>query len=490
MRGALRRSAIGAATIAAALFAGHAGASSMMPAGDAPEAGLKGLWRVVQAQPAPWSQIRLHTAHDAPVLEYAVEFTDGEVKGPSPLACKTAHYSSGVSEFAEAFSGHLAKDASGAIAAKLELSDPRLSTFRVICGKTVRDFYVDDESRLLWAEGQILYALERPEGNPDQYPVGYSGPSFDCVQAKSTLEHLVCRDAALSKSDSAMSKAYRALENSETRESFATVRAAQKAWIAYVAKHCNAGGAMPGTYGDRKTVVDCLADLYDERSELISGLKTANAGPLKLEPRMRFRARPQPAAAESDVYPWMSGGKPAEAFNAFIASQLHPDKWRIDDRNIFPNDADLDDLTLMARRSYSLAGFDSRIVSVQIATLDFTGANRDVAGQTSLTWDMKTGRRVLLQDIFVPGSKWKAAVANYCWRDLKRQFAERGATDEPDAAEIDSTLSADTNWLWSRDNASVVFAEVTIGGLAAGELDVDIPLKDLAPYMKPDAAVR
>jgi len=481
---------IGMAALAAVLLAGNANASSMMPAGNVPEAGLKGIWRVVRARPAPWSQLQLHSARDAPLLEYAVEFADGTVKGPPPLACKTAVYSSGVSEFPEAFSGHLAKDTSHAAAAKLELSEPNLSTFRVICGKTVRDFYVDDESRLLWAEGQILYVLERPEGDPDQYPVGYSGPSFDCVQAKSTLEHLVCRDASLSKSDSAMGAAYDALQKSETRESFETVRAAQKAWLAYVTKHCNAGGAMPGTYGDRKTAVDCLADLYDERSQLISELKTANAGTLKLEPRMRFRARPKPAAAESDVYPWMSGGKPASAFNAYIAGQLHLDKWRIDDRNVFPDDADLDDVTLIARRSYSLAGFDSRIVSVQIATRDFTGAIRDVLGQISLTWDMKTGRRVLLKDIFAPASQWKAAVTNYCRRELERQFAERGATDQPDAAEIDSTLSADTNWLWSRDKASVVFADVTIGGLAAGEFDVDIPLKDLAPYMKPDAAVR
>ncbi len=473
--------AIGAAALAALLLAGRADASNMMPVDPSPDSGLKGIWRVIDARPAPWSTLTLHTLRDAPLLEQAVAFADGKIQGPAPLACQSARYSNGMTDLAEAFAGHLAKDASGQVAASLDLAGPALMTFRAICGNATRDFYVDAQYRLLWAEGEILYVLERPEGDPQSYPVGYSGPSFDCVQAKTTLERLVCRDAALSKSDSAMGKPYRALENSETRDSFETVRAAQKAWLAYAARSCGADAAMPDSYGDRKTVVDCLAPLYEDRSDLLSGLEVETAGALKLEPRMQFRTRLKPAARESDAWPWISGGAEADGFNAFIAGRLHSDRSRLDDHSLFPTD--LEDVTLVARRTYRVAGFDGRLVSIQIATRDYTGGNNDLVAQMALTWDLARARRVLLKDVFAPGSKWAAAVAAWCRRDFKRQFPEHPGS-EPGAAEIAAAIAADTSWLWGQDKATVVF----MGGTGTGEIDVAIPLPVLRPYMQADAA--
>ena len=54
-----------------------------MPAGPSPESGLKGVWRVIRAKPAPWVKPHKLTKAETPLLEYAVEFKDGEVKGPA-----------------------------------------------------------------------------------------------------------------------------------------------------------------------------------------------------------------------------------------------------------------------------------------------------------------------------------------------------------------------------------------------------------------------
>src|ERR1700727_2471604 len=82
------------ATIACSLAVSTAGAQ-MMALGRTPDSGLAGVWRVVSAQPAPWTKPRRLTKATAPLLEYAVEFKHGQVKGPAPLACNAAAYSGG-----------------------------------------------------------------------------------------------------------------------------------------------------------------------------------------------------------------------------------------------------------------------------------------------------------------------------------------------------------------------------------------------------------
>jgi hypothetical protein len=49
-----------------------------------------------------------------------------------------------------------------------------------------------------------------------------------------------------------------------------------------------------------------------------------------------------------------------------------------------------------ARRSYSVARFDARIVSFKIATDDYAGGNQDARRQIGLTWDVATQRPVTL----------------------------------------------------------------------------------------------
>ena len=55
-----------------------------MPSGPSPDSGMAGLWRIVGARQAPWAKPKKLTRVDAPLLEYAVEFGDGAVKGPAP----------------------------------------------------------------------------------------------------------------------------------------------------------------------------------------------------------------------------------------------------------------------------------------------------------------------------------------------------------------------------------------------------------------------
>jgi uncharacterized protein len=484
-----------AAFAAIAAFAGLCGvatAGPTMPFGPSPERGLAGIWRFIEAKPAPWAKLRSLSKTEAPFLEFAIDFADGAVKGPQPLSCSEAKYSSGVTYLSEIFGGRLAGATGVAMAkqARLRVDGGGLTTFHVACGAVLRDFYMDESANLVMADGDVLYTLERPTGmDPQQYVAGFNGPSFDCLNAKTTADRLICVDAALSKSDRELAAAYAKLKAKESAESFATVQKAQRGWLDLTIKNCVGDAPMPATLGDRNTIVDCLREDYDDRVAELTDLTVEKAGALVLEPRMRFRWRAKPIVEESDAYPWMSGGAQAPAFNAFIAKIYALDRWRMDEKGALPtNDGD-SDIKYHMRRSYSVARFDARVVSLQIATDDYVGGNHAARSQIAQTWDMAKQRPVALDDVFVKNGGWKATVLAYCKRDLHKQFAEREAPDLTEE-EIAKTIGSSASWLWGADKATVTFYVDLIGGMPGGEFDVEIPLSTLSPFMVEAAAVR
>jgi hypothetical protein len=142
-------------------------------------------------------------------------------------------------------------------------------------------------------------------------------------------------------------------------------------------------------------------------------LKPVTSGALTLERRTRFHSRENPVTQEADIYPFMRGGRAADVFNAFMTKGLTLDKWRIDDKELFPLAEDIGDMRLAARRSYTLARFDSRIVSLQVSTRDFTGGNRENLSQRALTWDLAQARLLGLDDLFLKEKDWKGFVAAF-----------------------------------------------------------------------------
>lgn len=467
-------------------LAAPAAAENMMRPGPSPEAGFAGVWRIIEAKPAPWAKPRSLTKSDAPLLEYAVDFKNGEVRGPAPLACTSATYSSGDMGRSEMFGGKLAGGHGDAMLKTLHLTNP--STYRVVCNGAMRNYYIDDAADMVMAEGDVVYTLERPTGmDPEQYHAGYSGPSFDCTAATATGDRLICRDAQLSKSDTRLGKSYRALEASESPASFATFRAGQRAWLAFTMKNCGANRSMPDTAGDRGPIVECLNTAYGDRADLFDGLKARQAGPLVLEPRLRFRTRATPDTEESDIYPWMRGGPQAAAFNAFIVKVLRLDAWRMDDARLFRYDDDVNGMRLHARRSYAVQRFDGRVVSVDISKSDFVGGHDEEHGETALNWQLDRAQPIRLEDVFSKGSDWKSFVTGYCMKNLRKQTAQDNMPADLDISDVGATVANSDKWLWGSGNATVMFAIFMNSGMPQGEYAVDIPYALLKPFMKAGA---
>jgi uncharacterized protein len=327
--GVVRSLALGALT----LLAAPASAQFMKP-GASPESGLAGIWRVVAATPAPWARVAAAKSGGS-LLEYAVEFSDGEVKGPPVLACEHANFASGVTAPDDLFGGRL--KSAGANSARLGLAGASVTTYRVFCRNVTRDYYVDANANMVTYDGGIVYTLERPTSmGTSRYEPGFSGPSFDCEKAKSAGERTICRDAALSEADRKLDAAYRRLKSTMTATSFATVRKSQRDWLAYVAKSCRSDGAMPEDVVARDELKDCLDGNYADRADRLDGAKVFKSGALALEPRMSVLTRSRPDTLETDIYPWLSGGREAGAFNAYVSKALKLDQRRMDDKDLFP----------------------------------------------------------------------------------------------------------------------------------------------------------
>jgi uncharacterized protein YecT (DUF1311 family) len=476
--------------LALRLFATGAQAQTMMLLGPSPESGFAGLWRFIGAKSAPWVKPRKLTTTDAPFLDYAVDFEDNEVKGPAALACKNAKYASGDTYPVHLFGGRLANDSDGAILKMIDLSQGGTSTYRVQCANAVRDYYMGDDADLVLAEGDAIYRLERPTAmDPEQYKVAFSGRGFDCTHAKTTGERMICGDVTLSISDAKLNAAFRVLEKSESPQSFATFRAGQRAWIVHAMKSCGADVPMSENLGDRNPIIECLNTEYGDQADLLDGLKADKAGALMIEPRMRFRTRANPDTEESDVYPWMSGGPQAVAFNAFIFKALKLDRWRMDTKSLFRYGNDVSDEKLHARRFYSVDRFDGRIVSLQIATSDFVGGHDEEHYPTSFSWNMTKARPISLEDVFVQGGNWKKFALGYCRKDLGKRTKADGVPADLEYSELPKQVADSANWSWGKDKATVTFRVFMLSGMPSEDYDVDIPYKLLKSYMKPNVPV-
>jgi uncharacterized protein len=476
----------GFATVSAAAAAlVFAGGAEMMPPGPSPDSGLAGVWRVIGAKPAPWSARRALSGRDAPLLEFPVQFGDRAVKGPPPLGCATAEYASGISYRGDLFGGKLAHDENGALTKAVNLSRGPPTTFRVICGAMQRDYYIDDDANLVTAEGDVIYTLQRPEGmDVAKVEAGYSGPSFDCTRARTAGERSICSDADLSKADRKMAAAYLRLKRSESRDSFATVQAAQRAWLAYVNRACGASRPMPEDRGEKNDIKGCLTDDYDDRAQRLAAATVVHSGPLVLEPRMRLLTRNRPSTEESDIYPWMGGGPQAAAFNAYVAKALTLDQRRMDDKDLFPFGDEVADMNLYAHRTYSVVRLDERVVSLQIVTFDYTGGAHEVLGESALDWNMRQAKPIALADVFASGGGWQRFVVDLCQKDLRKQNAEN-----PDPTVIAMVVRDGHNWLFGKDHATIHFTAYTVASFAGGEFDVNIPYRMLKPWLRPDAPI-
>lgn len=479
----MRRSII-ATTAIALLLVAMAGARAEEGNGS-PDADFFGFWRVIGAQTAPWVPARPLRAGEAPLIGWTVEFADDALKGPALLGCAPARYRAGQTALSDLFNRRLDRDNYIDQGSQLGFMVDA-ETEHVGCGRTQIDYYLTHGGDLLTAAGDVIYRLRKPKGDPRDFKAGDSAPGFDCVTADNAARKIVCLDLKLSALDRKITEGYRRIESVETPASFVTVRAAQDSWFSSIVQRCNAGGNLPAHADDVAQIRDCLADLYPERADLFDGTIPARAGSIALEPRMRFVMRTKPLFTNTDCYPWMVGGPSADAFNAFVTATLEADAQRIDERGLFVPANFPVNLALSARRTYAVMRFDTRVVSLQVRTEDYTGGSHEQVNEFSVNWDIVKRKPIGFAELFALDKDGLQFATNIAMKDLARQFGSEAPPRQDDVAHV---VSDPRDWLFSEDAAVVHFPVYSIANFSQGAFDVTIPFAVMKDYLMPNAAV-
>lgn len=476
------------AIVGAALLAAAGNGPALADVGNsAPDNDYFGFWRIIQADMAPWTkEDRPVHAGEAPLLGWMIEFADGELKGPPGLACKQARFDGMPTDFKALFGGRLDPEKSSEEASRLGLMSFQAKTERVHCGGTITDYYMAHNGDVLFAAGDVIYRARHPRGDPREFKAGYRGPGFACDAADNAARLTICDDMKLSDLDREMHDAYTKLEASETAAGFATVKAAQAAWFASVAKRCDAEGALPEHSDDVADIRDCLTDLYPVRLALFRDAAVARSGAAVLEPRMRFVMHDKPLFTETESDPYLTGGADADAFNAYVASLLRADSQRVDENGRFRPKALPANIALSARRHYVIARFDARVISLQIRTDDFTGGPHDRRNAFSLNWDRRKRRAIGFDDLFPLDKDVLQFASDFALKDLARQF---GAEPPPRQDDVARVVADQRAWLFTNTGAAIHFPVYSIANYSMGAFDVAIPYDTLKDYLLPDAAV-
>ncbi|MGC8517958.1 MAG: hypothetical protein ACP5P4_05435 [Steroidobacteraceae bacterium] len=90
------------------------------------------------------------------------------------------------------------------------------------------------------------------------------------------------------------------------------------------------------------------------------------------------------------------------------------------------------------------------LVDIDLITSQFTGGAGEYGGERSYLFDLRTDKRVSLQQIFRSGSNWRHRLAHIVDRDFQQQFAARGSK-YISRQNIVQALRHPTNYFFTRE---------------------------------------
>lgn len=135
------------------------------------------------------------------------------------------------------------------------------------------------------------------------------------------------------------------------------------------------------------------------------------------------------------------------------------------------------EVTLLDARFLSVAGSGSAYLS---------GAAHPVTLTSSATFDLASGDRIVIDDLFTPGSAWRDVLLSASADALQVEFG-----DTVEVESLDLGPSTDLSFfVLTPTGLRLTFAEGTIGPHALGAPSVTIPYDTLASVAAPDGALQ
>ena len=132
---------------------------------------------------------------------------------------------------------------------------------------------------------------------------------------------------------------------------------------------------------------------------------------------------------------------------------------------------------------YSLLSQSDELASIKFDLSGYTSSAAHPYHYTiTVNYDFEQGRKLSLDELFLPGSNYLEVISNYCIAELSKRdigfdmFSE-GATPTPENYH---------NWNTSSDGLVITFDEYQVAPYAAGSQTVVVPYSELQAVIRPE----
>jgi uncharacterized protein len=290
------------------------------------------------------------------------------------------------------------------------------------------------------------------------------GARIDCAKASTAIERMVCGNAALSAADRKMAAAYAALAGRLATAVKDHLAADQARWLTNRNSVC---------IGEPAEIEDCLETRYRERTARLEWLAEASYPFISEHAIVRMgKARGIPYSIDAS-YPQFDGtGADFGAVNGEIATMT----GEAAERAIPGPDADngggnYNGPAWGYEQAYTLHRPGPNAVTVYFRYDSYEGGTHGIVGVTAVLVDLRTGRAVGPEGVFLPNSNWL--------REITRIVSEGIST--PNLADL---LKQPRRYVFLEDRLELSFNQYE-----GGPYTVEIPYDRLRPMLRVDGPV-
>lgn len=291
-------------------------------------------------------------------------------------------------------------------------------------------------------------------------PVAASAASFDCSQAKTAMEEVVCSEPSLSKADGDLATAYEILLDKLSPEGRRAMTESQRRWLHQVRSICQA---------PEITVGACLGDYVERLAEL----RQSVASPPSYVWTRLFSYKKAMAPDESDDnkprltetevdYPQIDHPLDGNArrINSMIASKAGEPECGAPKKDSGKGDGNgeiVGVLHLQTERLISVSGYTSYYCF-------------GMAHPQTYQWYVSLALQpklhpVQANDIFINGSKWKSLLQQLADKNNKASdFSEYGDRANSMRDEFHAEVVDPQNWILTPEGIAFSFGPYAFGG--------------------------
>lgn len=203
-------------------------------------------------------------------------------------------------------------------------------------------------------------------------------------------------------------------------------------------------------------------------------------------------------ATLSAEYPELSGNANAAGFNSLAKAEVTKALagFRKDMNSLTA--ADIKQMSAgmgnYIEVSYMIEYADEDLISVNFTESTFEGGAHPNSGTFTLTYDLKAGRPLKLADLFKPGSKYLAKIADYSKNDLQNRKDPESGENMGIAQDIwedgvKPTADNYANWNVTKKGLLITFPAYQVAAYAYGPQTVIVPYSTLKDIANPNGAL-